>query len=191
MTNNLVEHRETTHVDIQSALKNCTATPHLRLNVLATSEEATVAALRAAAGLAANLRGQITLIAAEAVPWQFPLKKPPVAVTLLEQKLSRLVYQAGIVGDEVRIQLCLCRDERQALRRALRPHSLIVLGQPDHCWSRRERNLKKFLTGLGHEVIFARLDESNQLDHNPTPPWTISLRKSFHNVAQHLDLRRG
>lgn len=193
MKDTLIEHRETAHASMWSAPINGPATPQLRLNVLATSERATVAALRAASGLAANLRAHITLTAIEVVPWQFPLEKPPVAIAFLEQKLCRLVCEAGIVGEEVRIRLYLCRDERQGLGKALRPHSLIVLGGADHWWSRRERTLHRFLTDLGHQVIFVTLDESDKANEAPTPARTISSLKSFafHGGMQHTDLGRG
>jgi nucleotide-binding universal stress UspA family protein len=129
--------------------------PQLRVNVLATTETRTIAALRTAADLAASLGAQITLIAIEVVPWQLPLQRPPVPVAFLERKLYRLVCEAGIVGEEVRIQLCLCRDQRDTLRKVVRPHSLVVIGGQNRWWLRRERNLGKFLSGLGHQVIFA------------------------------------
>jgi hypothetical protein len=127
--------------------------PQLRVNVLATTEKATIAALRAAATLAANLGAQITLIAIEVVPWQLPLQKPQVPVAFLERKLYGLVCEAGVVGEEVGIRLCLCRDQHAALRGILRPHSLVVIGGRNRWWLRRERKLKKLLTSLGHRVI--------------------------------------
>ena len=129
--------------------------PQLRVNVIATTEIRTIAALRTAAGLAANLGAQITLIAVEIVPWQLPLHRPPVPVVFLERKLCGLVCEAGILGEEVRIQLCLCRDQPETLRKVVRPHSLVVIGGQNRWWLRRERNLEKFLTSLGHQVIFA------------------------------------
>jgi len=136
----------------------------LRLNVLRTSEKATIAALRTASGLTANLNAEITLVAAEVVPWQFPLEKPPVTVSCLERELCKLICEAGIIGQEVRIQLCLCRDEHQGLRKALRPPALVVVGGCGHWWSRRGRNLKKFLFSLGHQVICAAADETGHAD---------------------------
>jgi len=129
--------------------------PRLRVNVIATTEARTIAALRTAAGLATNLGAQITLIAVEIVPWHLSLHRPPVPVVFLERKLCGLVCKAGIVEEEVRIQLCLCRDQHDTLRKVVRPHSLVVTGGQNRWWSRRGRNLGKFLSGLGHQVIFA------------------------------------
>jgi len=161
MKDNLIEYSETAQARNWSPPEIIPDPPQFRLNVLATTEKATVAALRSAARLAANLGAQITLISLEIVPWQFPLEKPPVAVALLEQKLYCLVYRAGIIGEEVRIQLCLCRDSHQGLQRILQPHSIVVLAESEHWWSRREHDLKDFLTALGHKVIFVEFGSSN------------------------------
>ncbi len=192
MKTNFIAHRETAEPNSWNAHASGQGAPQLRVNVLATTEKATVAALRAATGLAANLSAQITFIAAEVVPWQFPLENPPVAVPFLEQKLCRLIYGAGIVGDEVRIQLYLCRDERQVLERILRPHSLIVLGGRDHWWSRQERKLRAFLTGLGHQVIFVSVEKSKRLARTPVPLFTVPSVKRFvfHSLQQRNELKR-
>jgi hypothetical protein len=137
--------------------------PQLRVNVIATTEARTIAALRTAAGLATNLGAQITLIAVEIVPWQLPLHRPPVPVVFLERKLYGFVCEAGIVEEEVRIQLCFCHDQRDALRKVVRPHSLVVIGGQNRWWLRRERNLEKFLTSLGHQVIFAEATPRTRL----------------------------
>lgn len=134
---------------------NLTCQEKMRVVVIATTPKSTVAALRTATCLATDLGAQITLLATESVPRQFPLQKPPVPVAFLERKLCGLIYEAGIMGKEVLIQLYLCRHQCEGLRTILRPHSLVIIGGHNGWWSRRERNLKEFLTSLGHRVIFA------------------------------------
>lgn len=136
----------------------------LRVNVIATTDKGTISALRAATCLATNLGAQIALIGVEVVPSPRLLQKPPVPVVLLERRLCGLVYQAGIFEQEIRIQLCLCRDQRKGLQMILHPHSLVVLGGHDRWWSKRERHLKQFLTGLGHQVIVAQVRPDRGLD---------------------------
>lgn len=121
--------------------------------VIASAPTATITALRTASRLAGELGAQVALISMERIPWRFPLQKPPVSELALERKLYTLVYDAGIVEREVRIQLCLCRDLREGLRTILPPHSLVVIGEAMHWWSMRERILKALLTRLGHRVI--------------------------------------
>jgi hypothetical protein len=192
MEDNLTERRDAVHASGWHVPASGQGAPQLKVNVLVTTEKATIAALRTATGLAANLGAEITIISAQVVPWQVPLENPPVAVALLKQKLCRLVYGAGIVGDEVRIQLYLCRDGRHVLQHILRPHSLIVLGGSDHWWSRRERNLTTFLARLGHQVIFVRVRKSEQLDHTPLPVRMVPSLNSFafHSLEQQNELRR-
>jgi hypothetical protein len=101
MKDNLTERRDAVHASRWYVPASRQGAPQLKVNVLATTEKATIAALRTATGLAANLGAEITIISAQVVPWQVPLENPPVAVALLKQKLCRLVYGAGIVGEEV------------------------------------------------------------------------------------------
>jgi hypothetical protein len=153
MNANGLQHSEVAHASSGTSIGAGRDTPLLRVNVIATTEIGTIAALRTAARLAANLGAQITLIATDVVPWQLPLQRPSVPVAFLERMLYRLVCTAGIVEEEIRIQLWLCRDQRDTLRTILRPHSLVVVGEKNRWWFRRERNLEKFLTKLGHQVI--------------------------------------
>jgi hypothetical protein len=125
----------------------------MRVTVIATTRPGTISALQTAASFAAELGAQITLLAVEEIPRQFPLRQPPVPVSHLERNLSNLIYEAEITRKEVRVQLCLCRDRRVGLQDSLRPHSLVLMAGNDHFWSRRQRNLKAFLTNLGHTVL--------------------------------------
>ena len=134
-------------------ISNLTSQVKVRVVVITTTPKCTVAALRTAARLAADLGAQITLISIERVPWGFPLQGPPVPVPSLKRKLYGLIYEAGILKEEVLIQLCLCRDPFDSLRAILRPNSLVVLGGRNDRGSRRERDLKTFLMSIGHEVF--------------------------------------
>lgn len=125
----------------------------MRVVVIATTPRSTVSALRAASGLAADLGAQVTLLAMEQVPLQFPLQKPPVSIDFLERKLHGLACEANILGAEVLVQLCLCRSPLESLAAILRPHSLILIGRRKHWWEVRKRNLERFLSRLGHTVI--------------------------------------
>lgn len=127
--------------------------PNLRVTVVRTTAEATIAALRAAARLAAGLGAELVLLSAEEVPLQFALAEIPVPVELLERQLQGFVHASGIREREVAIQLLLCRDKYSSLPRALRPSSLVVIGESERWWSRGSRKLQQFLKGLGHQVV--------------------------------------
>jgi len=132
--------------------------PSLRVTVVATNDRGTLAALRTAGKLAANLGARIALVKAQLVPFQFPLDKPPVSTDFLQRQLHGLVCEAGIEGEEMTIQLWLCRDRNESLRKILRAHSLVVIGGRKRWWSRREKTLERYLSRLGHQVVFVDLD---------------------------------
>jgi hypothetical protein len=124
----------------------------LRVTVVLTSRDGTMAALRTASDLAEGLGSRIRLVAPRFIPFQFPLDRPPVAVEFLERGLYDLVCDAGIRHGEVVIQLYLCRDEYACLQRVLSPHSLVVIGQRKR-WFKRAGKLERFLKSLGHQVV--------------------------------------
>ena len=143
-------------VETSNTTADVTRQQKMPVVVIATTPESTIAALRNATGLSAELGAQITLVAMQRVPLQFPLRKPPVSVDSMQRRLYGLISEAEIVKTEVLIQLCLYRDLRDALRTVLRTHSPVILGRPNHWWSRGERYLKKSLTALGHTVILSQ-----------------------------------
>jgi len=126
---------------------------NLCVTVVHTTAEATIAALRTAARLAAGLGAQLVLLSAEEIPLQLALDRLPVPVELLERQLQGFVHASGIRGHEVAIQLLLCRDKYSSLPRALRPGSLVMIGESKRWWSRQNRKLRQFLKGLGHQVV--------------------------------------
>ena len=138
----------------------------LRVTVVHTTTEGTIAALRTAADLAKGLGAEVVLLSAEEVPPQFPLDKLPVPVDLLERRLQTLVYASGIRGNEVVIQLLLCRNKFESLRRALRPGSVVVIAESKHWWSRRGQKLQQFLKCLGHQVVLVAVPRTKCLRHD-------------------------
>ena len=66
----------------------------------------------------------------------------------------RWVAASGI-GTGVR--LYLCRDQTEALRSVLKPHSLVVIGGNRGWWPTREKRLARQLRRAGHEVVFAEV----------------------------------
>jgi len=135
--------------------------PNLRVTVVATSDRGTLAALRTAGKLAANLGACVALLKTQVVPFPLPLERPPVSTNFRGRQLYGLMREAGIEAEEVTIQLCLCRDRNETLRRILRPNSLVVIGGPERWWRRSERALERYLNRLGHQVVFVDPDASS------------------------------
>ena len=128
-----------------------------RLNVFVvfTSVEATLAALKQAGRLAAELHGRIILVALEIVPYPLPLARPPVGIDWNERRLALIAGQSLV---ETRVHIYLCRDGEQTLESVLDPHSLVVLGARRRWWPVRERTLARRLRRAGHEVIFIKME---------------------------------
>jgi len=128
----------------------------LHISVIFTSVEATLAALRKAGNLAASLGARITLLAPQVVPYPLPLGSPPVLLDWNERRFRVIAEQSPV---ETIVQLYLCRDEVQALKAALRPRSVVVIGGPKRRWPfSREKRLAATLRRAGHEVIFSELE---------------------------------
>jgi hypothetical protein len=134
----------------------------LRITVVATNRKGTLAALRMAGRLAANLGARLALLKTQIVPFQFPLEDPPVAVEFLERQLRDLACEADTEAHEIVIQLWLCRERNETLRRVIPPRSLVVIGKTRRWLPIAEKRLGRYLSLLGHQVIFADPEERKQ-----------------------------
>jgi len=128
--------------------------PVREIVVVYTTPAATQAALRRAAVLCEGLFNRIRLVAVTVVPYPLAVSTPPVATEFTEEILAKLV---SVVSADVRIDMVNCRDEVDALCRALQPRSLVLIGPRAHWWSRHESRLTNVLTRHGHAVLL--LDE--------------------------------
>jgi hypothetical protein len=138
----------------------------LRVIVVRTTREGTVAALRAAGKLSKNLGARIELLAPEVVPIHVSLHRPHVPVWFLERRLYECVREAGIADEDFSIRACLCRSRRLALIDALAPHSLIVVGADMRWWNPSDRMLIRWLRHDGHQVIVVPSDPRRRPDPN-------------------------
>ncbi|HTC94219.1 MAG TPA: hypothetical protein VK699_12335 [Terriglobales bacterium] len=127
--------------------------PRLRVTVIFTTPEGTLAALRTARDLARNLGFRISLVIAEVVPFHFPLDRPPVSIDFLKQRSLALVSKSDVEAEQVNIELYFCRDRKQCLQRILVPNSVVVIGGRKQWLIRRERKLEAFIRSHGHRVI--------------------------------------
>src|SRR5215469_10376836 len=97
------------------------APARLNVFVLFTSVEATLAALKQAGHLAAELRGRIILVALQIAPYPLPLDRPPVGIDWNERRLRVIAGESRV---ETIVHISPCRDGRRTLDRLLSPHSL-------------------------------------------------------------------
>ncbi len=123
----------------------------LNIAVVFTSVESTLAALKEAGNLANRLGARIMLVVPQVVPYPLPLDRPPVQVEFSERRF-RVMAREGPVN--TRVQIYLCRDRLAALKSALKPGSIVVLGGAKKLWPTKNEILARQLRRAGHEVIF-------------------------------------
>jgi hypothetical protein len=137
------------------------SSPGPHLTVLGTTEEGTLAALRASSAIGQNLNARITLLKIETLPRHYPVDRCPAHADSLERSATQLVRESGLRPENVSVQVWLCRDEKKCLRRALDSHSVIMIGTKSRWWPTRERKLQKWLSKLGHYVIPVQVNAQN------------------------------
>ncbi len=127
----------------------------LAVAVIFTTVAATIAALRQAGALASRLGARITLLAPQIVPYPLPLASPPVLLDFNERRFQLIAEESPVETD---VHIYLCRDPLEALRGALPPRSLVVLGGRRRWWPTREKRLARQLRRAGHEVVFTEME---------------------------------
>ena len=122
--------------------------PKLDLKVIFTDPAKTAAALEAARTMARGLSANITLLAAQVVPYPLPLADPDIPVEFTERMLK------SIASEDTALEIYLCRDRNETIRRALPPDSLVILGaRKRRWWPSWESRLTRLLQDDGRRVL--------------------------------------
>jgi len=128
----------------------------LDLRVIFTDLPNTAAALVAARTMAQGLGARITLMVARVVPYPLPLAEPDVPVEFTERMLEHLAEE------DTAVEVYLCRDRNETIRRAVSPDSLVILGARKRRWwpsslsswlPSRESQLARLLRHDGRRVL--------------------------------------
>jgi len=137
----------------------------LDLKVIFTDLCKTAAALSTARAMARGLGARITLIVAQVVPYPLPLAAPDVPVEFTERLLESITsdQDAGDCDDaETTVEVYLCRDRCETIRRALPADSIVIVGARKwpwwpSCWPswlpQRDRQLTRMLRCGGWRVV--------------------------------------
>jgi hypothetical protein len=140
--------------DTRNQTSNWSSDAGLSVTVISTTDNGTIAALKAARSLATDLDAAITLLNMEIVPARFPLYRSRVSLKYTINQQRSLVRKAGAIEADVDLKIRLCRDWNSGLQRILHRRSLVVIGGKRHWWVSREERLERVLRGLGHHIIF-------------------------------------
>ena len=128
----------------------------LDLQVIFTDLPKTAAALAKARSMARGLGIRITLLVARVVPYPLPLAEPDVPVEFTEHLLESLACERDDAED-MDVEIYLCRDRNETIRRALPPDSLVIVGAPKRPWPSGwftwERSLARMLRRDGRRVL--------------------------------------
>ncbi len=133
----------------------------LRVTVMVTTEQGTLAALKTAGDLARDLGLQLVLVSITVVPFHFSEDAPPVSISFLEQRARTLVAASGVEAEQTSLQIYLCRDRKQCLQKVLARNSLVVIGGKKRWLASQEQKLEKYLCSLGHRTIFVDLKSTS------------------------------
>ncbi len=127
----------------------------LEVKVLFTTHAGTIAALRRATQLGADLGVRLVVLLLYPVPYTLPLVWSAVSKEFLEQRIRALEWESPA---DISVRIYFCRHSFSSLCRLLEPHSLIVLGGKKRWWPSDEQRIARRLNHDGHEVIFANVD---------------------------------
>ncbi len=124
--------------------------PNARIYVIFTDIAGTRAALSAAVRLGRGLDLPLLLLVARMTPYPLPLEDPPVSVEFSEHAMYELVRD---LDAEIVVQILLCREPEDALRDALGPEALVVIGTGKSWWRPRYRKLARRLKADGRHLV--------------------------------------
>jgi hypothetical protein len=118
--------------------------------VVYTTPEETVAAIRAASDFANAIGARVTLMHFRVVPYALPVDAP-CGISPIET--DAFVNRLASEGLEVRRRVYLCREERPAIRRALKRASLVFVGGHRRWWPTPSERRRRELEAAGHFVV--------------------------------------
>jgi hypothetical protein len=123
----------------------------LEVNVLFTTIKGTLSALRMASKLADNLGARIRVIVPQVVPFPLPLSHSLIKPEFTARTVRTITSKHAVETD---IQVCLCRQTRDAALSVLKPSSLVVIGGRRRLWPTEETRTAEWLGRQGHQVLF-------------------------------------
>jgi hypothetical protein len=134
----------------------------LEVNLILTTQQATLYALETVECLARDLGACIRLRAAVVVPYPLAADESPVSIPFLERSLFDLISRLERDGFEATAHLYFCRDREKALLEVLEPNALVVIAGKKRWWPTETSRLAKALRAEGHRVVFVDVSRRNK-----------------------------
>lgn len=138
-----------------------------QVNVIFTDMISTLAGLREASRLTADLHALIRVVVPQVVPYPLPLDEPPVGIGFRSRQFRTMAGEAGV---ETRFDVFLCRDREQVFRDHLTSGALVVLAGQQSWWPSPVTRLRRWLERSGYQVVF--VDTRNRQNPRSTRPST-------------------
>ena len=132
----------------ESALVDESSLAPLDLVIPVTTPELTRASIRAAEQLACGIHAEIRLLKVQLVPFPLQITAPPVPVEFLRAQLEK--YGSSL---PVKREIELARDFEPAVRKALRPGSVVLICSKRRRWRTHNERLAAELRRAGYPVI--------------------------------------
>jgi hypothetical protein len=125
----------------------------LQLQVIATTEEGTRAALAEARHLSAHLNPARIVVLVPRMISNLTPPEGPGEDALITEQYRDLVSESGVPAT---VRLCVCRQLAEAVRWMVSRHAVIVVGGR-RCWWRptHAQQIARYLKKKGHRVVFA------------------------------------
>jgi hypothetical protein len=120
--------------------------------VIVTTFEETLAAARVARDLAAPMGVPLVLLHFRNGRFLPPPADSSLGISPVETET--LVTRLCAEGVDTRLRVYCCRNERQAIPYAFKPHSLIVVAGQHRWWPTRSERWRRALETAGHFVVF-------------------------------------
>jgi hypothetical protein len=118
------------------------------------------------ARLAKALSVPLTLVHTRTVPYALPVDAPnglsPVETDAFVHRIRDAGREAGV---DVRVRVYLCRDVRDVVPGAFKPHSILVIAGQRSWWPTRTERFCRALEAAGHFVVFVDHAEDRERAH--------------------------
>jgi hypothetical protein len=121
------------------------------VNVVFTTADETLEALRVASVLGKAMAAPLTLVHFRPVPYALSLN---ALAGVSPTETDEFVQRVRSEGIDVRVRVYLCRDEERVIPMAFKCHSIIVIGGHRSWWPTIAERRRRRLEAAGHFVVF-------------------------------------